>query len=634
MRLLRFLCGLAALPAVIFYGVYLWHQSEAMFLGHFVPKDFSFLEESRKGLSYTVYDSAGSLMEKRTYQRFEPMTEDEARLFADWFRVLDLELDGHALPEDNLGLFFMDHMNIETEAVRSYVVNHYTDKLLEGTPVTGERLRLLKYLTADRLLEHAGFNRLYSFYADSLMAGDNTYGVKAASKKFFAKNIHRANYKEIAFLFVLLKDVTLYDPTENFAAAERRSSTYLHLLNRRGVLSLDEYLAARDYRLALNIEEDPEPSEAEYLKAVADELERYGIDRGEPAEVYTFFDAGKTALLRRTVSEYMKKEERGIQSAFILLDVEKGGIVAAMGANSGKSLRRAFYTKRQTGSTFKPIVYASAFEKGMKPTDIIDDSRHSYRTGGRTYSPRNFEEYYMGKIFARRGLVYSLNNATIEVALKAGLRKVAETAKELGMDADVKPYYAMPLGVFPVTPVSLAQVYASIADYGVYRERGLVERVEFPDGRVFVPAGDAKRVISEEAAYQTLYVMQDVSRIGTARGKGLAKGTAAKTGTTDNYVDAWVAAVFPPYVAVVWVGYDANRSMGEKGTGGSKAAPLLAAVQKELLGEGYEAVFKVPSGIEFQKITSDGRIITEKCRSKSGYTEALNSKNLPPLCVN
>jgi hypothetical protein len=87
MRLLRFLCGLAVLPAILFYAGYLWYQSELNFFNHFVPDDFSFLEESRKGASYTVYDSAGNLMEKRTYQRFEPMTSDDVSLYSDWFRA-------------------------------------------------------------------------------------------------------------------------------------------------------------------------------------------------------------------------------------------------------------------------------------------------------------------------------------------------------------------------------------------------------------------------------------------------------------------------------------------------------------------------------------------------------------------
>jgi penicillin-binding protein 1A len=634
MRLLRFLCGLAVLPAILFYAGYLWYQSELNFFNHFVPDDFSFLEESRKGASYTVYDSAGNLMEKRTYQRFEPMTSDDVSLYSDWFRVLDIELDGHSLPVDDLGLFFLDHMDIDTEAIRSYVVNYYTDKLHENTPVTGERLRLLKYLTADKLLNKIGIEKLYAFYADSLMASDNTFGVKAASKKFFSKSFYMANYKETAFLMTLLKDFNSYNPTENFAVAERRSTMLLHLLHRKGVITREEFLDARETRIVLKYDEDPAPVEAEYLKALGDELEKYGISRGEPAKVFTHFDAEKTALLRRVVGSYMKNEEPGIQSAVVLLDISKGGIVAATGAREGKSLKRAFYVKRQTGSTFKPIVYAAAFDKGMKPTDIIDDKRNIYRVGGTDYSPRNFEEFYMGKIFARRGLVFSLNNATIEVALRAGLRKVAETAKEMGMQADVKPFYAMPLGVFPVTPANLAQVYATLADYGVYRDRGLIDYIEFPDGRVFRPNNESKRVISEEAAYQTLYIMQDVPRIGTAKGKGLVKGTSAKTGTTDNYVDAWIASVFYPYVAVVWVGYDANRSMGEKGTGGSKAAPILAAVQKELLGDDYSVKLPAPKGIELLKITPGGKVITEKCRIKQGHIEAINTAHMPALCTN
>ncbi|MGE4496673.1 MAG: transglycosylase domain-containing protein [Deferribacterales bacterium] len=634
MRLLRFFGGLIVLAGILCYGVLNFYRGEMMFFEHFLPDDYSIPSLSRQGQSFTVYDSAGNLLEQRTFLRSEPFTDDETELFSEWFRVLDLELDGYPLPKERLELYFMDYMEIETEAVKSYIVNHYADRLLEGTPVTGLRLRLLRFLTADRLLKTAGFPAIYAAYADSIIIGDDTYGIKAASKTFFSRSIHMANQKEKAFLFTMLKDYTLYDPIENFAATERRANIYLHMLYQRGILEREEYLSARDYRLTLNMAEDPAPQEIEYLRAVAEEMKALGVEAGEPCEVHTYFDAEKTEMLRLTVSEYMKTQEEGLQAAFVLLDTEKGGIVAMTGAREGKSLKRAYYTKRQTGSTFKPIVYASAFDGGIRPTDFVNDRRHVYKLGKGSYSPRNFEELYMGSIPVRKGLVYSLNNATIQLAVKAGLKKVAEDAVKMGMKADVRPYLAMPLGVFPVTPVNLAQVYGTLADYGVYRKRGLIERIEFPDGRVITPGGEKTRVLDEKAAFQTLYIMQDVPRIGTAKGKGLMKGTAAKTGTTDEYRDAWLAAVFPPYVAVVWIGYDSGRSMGEKGTGGTKAAPLAAAAQRKLFEKGAEAVFPVPAGVGFRKVSSaDGRLITARCASRRGYTEALSEDNLPEECV-
>ncbi|QAR34281.1 hypothetical protein EP073_12950 [Geovibrio thiophilus] len=634
MRLLRFFGGLIVLVAILWYGVLNFYRGEMMFFDHYLPRDFPFPNQSRHGKSFTVYDSAGNLLEQRTFLRSEPFTPEETELFRDWFRVLDLEVDGYPLPKEEIDLFFMDFMGIETEAVKSRIVNLYADRLLEGTPVTGVRLRLLRYLTADRLLKSAGFPALYAAYADNIVIGDDTYGIKAASQTFFNRSIHRANQKEKAFLFTMLKDYSLYDPIENFAATERRANIYLHFLYQRGILEREEYLHARDYRLILNMAKDPEPQEIEYLRAVAEELKALGVEAGEPCEVHTYFDAEKTEMLRSTVAEYMKTQENGLQSAFVLLDVEKGGIVAMTGAREGKSLKRAYYSRRQTGSTFKPIVYASAFDSGAKPTDFVNDRRHVYKLGRGSYSPRNFEEFYMGNIPVRKGLVYSLNNATIQLAVKTGLNRVAENAVNMGMKADVRPYLAMPLGIFAVTPANLAQVYGTLADYGVYRERGLIEKVKFPDGRVINPGAEQTRVLDEKAAFQTLYIMQDVPRIGTAKGKGLMKGTAAKTGTTDEYRDAWVAAVFPPYVAVVWVGYDTNRSMGEKGTGGTKAAPLAAAVQKKLFEPEHDVNFHVPEGVGFYKVSSaDGRLITDKCSYKRGYTEALADDNLPEECV-
>jgi penicillin-binding protein 1A len=633
--LLRFAAAAVLLLFMLCGGIYYWISGELKFISHYASADLSYLDEDRKGVSFSVYASDGTVLEKKTFIRSEPFTPEEADEYMDWFHALDLEVDGEPYPENRVELLFAKHMKISDDALVSFVANMQAEKIIDKKPLRGLRKTLLKHLTADMILREKGLRRLYSVYAGNTYVGENTFGVKAGAKTYFGKPFFETTLKERAFLFGMLKDSSRYEAYENFSAAERRAQVVLYQLYADGRIDRQSYEKARDQRLVFNPEEDPREREGEYLKEVREELRKLGVEPGTPCEVYTFIDPDKVQMLRKTVRAYMDRQDKGLQSAFVLADFQQGGIVAAAGSRDGESLKRAFKMKRQIGSTFKPIVYATAFENGFRPTYNIVDKPYTYHLGRSVYAPKNFEELYMGKIPLRKGLVYSLNNATIQIARRTGLGKVSEMAMALGMAGKIQPFLAMPLGIFPTSPANLAEVYSSLANYGVHRKTGLVKKVIFPDGKVIEPAAEGERVMSARAAYQTLYIMKDVARIGTARGAGLMSGTAAKTGTTDEYRDAWTVAVFPPYVAVAWVGYDNSVSMGEKGTGGSKAAPLIAAVQREMFDKNTKFSFEVPEGIVFKKVaSSSGYLLGDKCGRVRHYTEALCDDNLPDECSN
>ena len=310
------------------------------------------------------------------------------------------------------------------------------------------------------------------------------------------------------------------------------------------------------------------------------------------------------------------------------------GTIEAMAATD-KFRYRTMQMKRQIGSTFKPMVYLTAFSNGFTPNELIVDKQYTYGNYGRTYTPANFEDFYMGTIPLRKGLVFSLNNATIRLAKITGLKKVADTAENMGMEYDIKPYLSMPLGVFPLTALNLAKVYGTLGAYGVRKDTGFIMDVTKADGEPFFYGKKAdERVVPESAAFQVLHIMRDVARIGTAKYSGLIKGSAAKTGTTDEYKDAWTASVFPPYAAVAWVGYDDNRSMGENGTGGGFAAPIIAAFQRRILNGEAKIDFQVPKGVVLKNVdTYRGFVIGKGCNSRYGYSEAFSADNIPADCV-
>jgi penicillin-binding protein 1A len=215
-----------------------------------------------------------------------------------------------------------------------------------------------------------------------------------------------------------------------------------------------------------------------------------------------------------------------------------------------------------------------------------------------------------------------------------GLPKVADTAKRLGMEYDVKPYLAMPLGIFPLTVQNVARVYSVIGNYGLRKDSGLILSITNTKGEpLFYAKRSPEQIVSPVSAYQVMRIMQDVPRIGTARGTGLIPGTAAKTGTTDDYKDAWMAAIAPPYAIVAWVGFDDHRSMGEKGTGGGLAAPVIAAFQKRMWPDRQKIDFNIPSGVVLKDVDYySGVLPGDGCSSKRTYTEAFAEGNQPEPC--
>jgi penicillin-binding protein 1A len=318
-----------------------------------------------------------------------------------------------------------------------------------------------------------------------------------------------------------------------------------------------------------------------------------------------------------------------MQGAFVMANVETGGIEVAVGSKIPNSQRnRAFSSKRQMGSTFKPIVYAAAFQQKHLPSARVVDKQYDFADGSTVYSPNNYESVFMGDILLRYGLIHSLNNTTVMLAQRVGLRRVHQMAVNMGFDTQIHPYFSTALGSFPTTPMNVAEIYATLANFGETKELSFIKDAQYGGGMTYVERKPPKRAMDKVSAYQTMYIMQDIPRIGTARRAGLLPGTAAKTGTSDQSRDVWTAAICYPYVIVVWIGYDTYEPMDEKRAGGNTAAPVTAAFQREYFGE--DAIFHIqpPEDVVFASVRVQDGTISEK-GGRGTYVEAFRKGNLP-----
>src|SRR5439155_19182084 len=266
-----------------------------------------------------------------------------------------------------------------------------------------------------------------------------------------------------------------------------------------------------------------------------------------------------------------------LQAALIALDPTTGELRALVGGREYRAsqFNRAVLARRQPGSAFKPFVYLGALsarrgDPAFTPATFVDDTPLTLKVGTTTWSPRNYEDKYEGRVSVRRALEQSLNAATVRVAEAAGLPNVIETARGLGFRGQLQPVPALALGVFEVTPLDLANAYLPLANGGLRpsRLRG-IHALYGADAEVApVNPETPDQVVSPAEAYLMTSLLQGVITSGTAsaaRGLGPAGGIAGKTGTTNDGRDAWFVGYAPRLLTLVWVGFDGGEPHGLSG---------------------------------------------------------------------
>ncbi len=326
-----------------------------------------------------------------------------------------------------------------------------------------------------------------------------------------------------------------------------------------------------------------------------------------------------------------------VQGALVALDPATGQVKAMVGGYSflESQFNRAIQARRLPGSAFKPIIYASALDKGYTPASIILDTPLIYKDkteGGEEmeWKPKNYEKEWYGPTTFRDGLTRSRNIITIKVLEDIGVGYAANYAQKLGIQSPITRDLTMALGSSAVTPLELSTVYAVFANGGVRVTPTYIAKVVDRDGRVLesldaadFPGGPGAgqklirqvslRVISPETAYLITNLMESVVRHGTGwRAKSLGRPVAAKTGTTNDLKDAWFAGFVPQLVTVSWVGYDQERPLGEHETGSKAAAPAWVSFMEKALAGLPPVDFPVPDGIEFRPVDpATGLLVTE-----------------------
>lgn len=299
------------------------------------------------------------------------------------------------------------------------------------------------------------------------------------------------------------------------------------------------------------------------------------------------------------------------EGAVIVLESATGAVRALAGGwDFGRSkFNRATQAQRQVGSAFKPFVYGAAFEAGFTPADTLFDAPAVFAgaDGLPTYSPRNYYRRYYGMLTLRRALELSVNVTSVKLLDLVGVDRVVDFARRCGMTSPLPPYPSLALGSADLVPLEVAAAYAAIANQGVAVRPHFVEAIRRRDGALLSRHNlEASRAMDPAVAFVLSHVLEGVVDRGTAGSiAALPAALAGKTGTTNDYTDAWFVGFTTRHTILAWVGYDQKKTLGQRMTGAAAALPIWRELVEAGLRDGWVAAeehFLVPAGVELRAI--------------------------------
>ena len=330
-----------------------------------------------------------------------------------------------------------------------------------------------------------------------------------------------------------------------------------------------------------------------------------------------------------------------LQAAVVLIDNRTGAIRAAVGSRdfAQSKYQRALAARRQIGSTFKPFVYATAFDRGLLPGTLIDDAKivvGEYKDLPKKWSPENSDGEYGGLQPAANGLLKSRNTMSVRVGEYAGLEKVREVGRTAGLSDAIPDLPVVFLGGFESTVRDVTAAYTIFPNRGLYRAPYLIAKVEDSSGRVLWKApGTEKRVISAESAWMISGILEQVMKTGTASKAGALgwkKPGAGKTGTTNKFFDAWFVGYTNSLTCGVWVGLDQPETIMEKGYGAALALPIWVDVMKQVAEKDYPTG-PLTAGLASKSVTLcsvSGERATSACIAQhNAYDVTLPASRIP-----
>ena len=491
---------------------------------------------------------------------------------------------------------FYSHYGIDPVGITRALVRNLTSRGVQqgGSTLTqqlAKNLFLTQERTASRKIQEAILSlwlehrfskaEILELYMNRVYFGSGAYGVEAAAQRYFGKSARAVTLAEAAMLAGLVQAPSRLAPNRNPEAAERRAQMVLAAMAEQKMIS--EKSATFALAEPAEAVERTGPSTINYVADMIMDLidDFVGPIEGD-VNVLTTIDPKLQALAETALVEALDAQgaRMGVSQGAMVSLAPDGAIRALIGGRhyAKSQFNRAMSAKRQPGSAFKPFVYLTAMEKGLTPDTIRDDSPVTIKG----WSPENASREFRGPVTLQTALSMSLNTVAVKLGQEAGERNIVRTAQRLGINAPLKPIASLPLGTSEVTPLELAGAYAAFANGGNGVLPYAIREIRTIEGKVLHKreAAGLGPVIAPQPLAMMNAMMRETLATGTGRKADLPGWQAAgKTGTTQDFRDAWFAGYTAKLVTVVWLGNDDN-SPTKRASGSGMPAEIWARYMK------------------------------------------------------
>ena len=513
--------------------------------------------------------------------------------------------------------------------------------LLQDERTIGRKVR--EAALAWQLSQRWSKQRILEAYLNTIYFGNGAYGVQQAARTYFGHGVSRMTIAEAALLAGIPANPTRYDPVTNPRQAKARRLLVLQAMYAEGKITLPQLDQADatplpdPEKVRLPGTEGPAQHFVNYVKQQL--VDQYGSSRvfGGGLRVTTTIDLELQALARDAISKWLT-DPNGPSAALVAIDPTDGAVKAMVGGNNYRKsqFNLAVQSERQPGSAFKPFVLAEALRQGISPATQFESVRQEIDLGDRYWVVSNYENGYFGSVDIERATIESDNAVYAQLTELVGSNRVARMARRLGIQSELDGVYSIGLGSEEVNPLELARAYASFATGGrridtslkrANQPRAIVEVRDEEDEPLLVNRPQGTRVLSPGQAAFVSSLLQRVVVEGTGvRAQLDDRPVAGKTGTTENYGDAWFVGYTPQLVVAVWVGYPTtlqpmlSEFNGEPVTGGSYPALIWKTfAEKELEQMGAEpesfpeppALYTVPKVVARRTTESGERLLLD-----------------------
>ncbi|KJR40502.1 penicillin-binding protein, 1A family [Candidatus Magnetoovum chiemensis] len=564
------------------------------YVGGFIFSNLSDLPKIKQLESYAplessfIYSSDNELLAELYVER---------RTFVPYHKIPQHVINAFIAVEDTR---FFKHRGIDFYRVAgALIVDIKAGKYVQGASTITQQLAKMLFLKPDRSisrkLKEAALSiqieRLYTkeeildLYLNQTYFGSRAYGIEAASNTYFGKKTEELTIAEAALLAALPKAPSTYSPIVNPQESLKRRNLALKEMKEATFITEQQYLEALNVKLPTKTV-SRKYNVPYFIDYVRSELEKEYGDKLYTAglKLYTTLDYKMQKIAEEAVAVGLKqlanRGRKNVQASLIAVDIKTGGIKAMVGGTDfGETqFNRATQAMRQPGSAFKPLVFMTAFNKGLTPEDIIKDTPISFPgpTKHKPWTPKNYTREYLGDVTIRTALSKSLNAATVYLCDVVGLKDVIENAKLVGIESKIEPYMPSALGASDITPIELTYAYGAFAS-GKKLNRTFYTKMVDRDGMVIdEPININKKLLTDKTVSYMHDVLREVILHGTAvkAAKEISRPVYGKTGTTNNYTDAWFIGFDDNIVLGVWVGRDNHKPIGNKETGAKAALPI------------------------------------------------------------